>query len=385
MPPKKRPTKNANSGKMTAKELMAEVNAVMGADSVFMGSDKSLQVEYLSTGLLPFDILLQGGFPKGRMSLIYGDWSTLKSLVGLMTCGQTQKDGGTAAIIDTEHAYDPKWAKQMGINTDDLIVWPRRDDEEEHSGEEAVDTAQVLTANGVDLIVFDSVAAAMPQAESAKRLKGESIQPARLAQLMSAATRRLTAVNNKTAFIFINQTRVNIGITFGSNEAHPGGKALPFYASYIMNVRKTGKITKDVKVYTGEKWTTVKEQHGQVYKAELTKSKLNKPFREVWFTWDMKTGQIDLPGFLIAQGLETGLVQQKGNTWSYGNVKAVGREKFKDALANNSNAMMQLEMEVRDWHGLPQIVTIPQNRKVVRRSTGKPVVVKKTVKRLRRA
>lgn len=329
---------------------MDAVNATLGKDTISMASDPAYKVEYISTGLLPFDILLQGGMPRGRFVQIHGDYSTLKSYIGLCTAREVQRMGGVAAFIDNEHSFDPEWAESVGVNVADLIV------KRPATGEEAIDIMEVLVKGGVDFICFDSVAAALPQAETTKRLHGESMQPGRLAQLMSAAMRRLTTINQDTSILWINQTRQNIGITFGSNEALPGGKALPYYSSYIMSVRKTGKITRDIKFFDGEKWAGGKEQIGQRFKAEVIKSKLSKPFRDVWFTWNLENGQIDIPNFLVSQGVENGLVQQKGNTWTYGTqVKAVGRAKFMDALASNDSAMQSLESELREIYELPAL------------------------------
>lgn len=339
--------------KKTPQQLMAEVQAKMGKRAIMLGNDPSLMVRQVSTGMLPIDILLDGGIPYGRMVELVGDWSTLKSVIGYSTAAQVQASGGTAALIDTEHAYEPEWAERLGIDTKSLMVWPDREDDDEHTGEEALDIAQVLTASGVDLIVFDSVAAAYPQDEAGKPMSKEKVQPGRLAQMMSKGLRRLTATNDQTAFIFVNQTRMNIGVTFGSPETTTGGKALPYYASMRVAIRKVGKITRPVQTWDGEKWQSTKEQTGQVYKAELQKSKLSKPFKEVWFTWSYDTGQIDLPGFLIAQGLESGVISVKGNTWSYDGMKVVGREKFKTALSNDIEKLEELECQVRESHGLP--------------------------------
>lgn len=349
--------KKATPKKMTPQQLMAEVQAKMGKRSIMLGNDPSLTVTKVTTGMLPIDILLDGGIPFGRMVEFSGDWSTLKSVIGYSTMAQVQKSGGTAALIDTEHAYEPEWAERIGIDTKNLMLWPDRDDDDEHTGEEALDIAQVLTASGVDLIVFDSVAAAYPQDEAGKPMSKEKVQPGRLAQMMSKGLRRLTAANDKTAFIFINQTRMNIGVTFGSPETTTGGKALPYYASMRVVIRKVGKITRPTKTWDGEKWMTTKEQTGQVYKAELQKSKLSKPFKEVWFTWSYDTGQIDLPGFLIAQLLESGDIVVKGNTWTYGNIKVVGREKFKTAISADPELVRELERVVRERNGLPALST----------------------------
>jgi recombination protein RecA len=334
-------------GTTTAQQLRDAVNATLGKDTVRMGSHEDLKVTYTPTGVLPIDILMQGGMPKGRFVQMHGDFSTLKSWIGLNICREYQARGQVAAVIDNEHSFDPDWAASVGVNVDDLIV------KRPETGEEGMDIMDVLIRGGVGFVLFDSVAAALPQAETAKRLHGESMQPGRLAQLMSAAMRRLTTANTDTSVLWINQTRQNIGMTFGPQEALPGGKALPFYASYILSLRKVGKITRDVKFFDGEKWTGGKEQIGQRFRAEVLKSKLSKPFRDIYFTWSLDDAGIDLPNFLLSQGVENGFIEQRGNTWVYGDsVKAVGRQKFIDALGANDEAMLALENEVREFHGL---------------------------------
>lgn len=353
--------------KLTPAELAAEVNGKVGSRAVYFGSDPSLKVSYIPTTMLPFDILMGGGVPRGRMIELYGDYSTLKSVIALYAIASAQRSGGTAALIDTEHAFEPDWAAKIGVDVESLLIWPNREDDEEHTGEEAMDVAQNLIANGVDILVFDSIAAALPQEESAKRMSKENVQPARLAQMMSRGLRRLTTVNSDTAIIFINQTRMSIGVVFGNPETTTGGKAMPFYASHRVNIRKTGKVTRDAQAWNGTKWIKVKEQTAQLYKAELVKSKLTKPFKEMYFTWDLETGQIDLPGFLIAQGLENGLISVKGNTWLFLDVKAVGKDNFRKKFAANPIAMRHMEMEARRANGLPTD-TLSQPRKRLRRA-----------------
>ena len=329
-----------------AQDLMNEVNKVLGAGTIRTANHPDYQVTYAPTGVLPFDILLQGGLPRGRMVELYGDYSTMKSYVGYNALAACQQRGGTCALIDTEHAFEDTWGRRIGIDVDNLLMPPVA------TGEEAMDAAEALIRGGIDLIVVDSIAATLPQAEAAKRLHKESMQPGRQAQLMSAALRRLTAANKHTSMLWINQTRLNIGVTFGSPEALPGGKAMPFYASYRVAARKVGKITKSTKYYTGDKWQDGKEQIGQKFKMELLKSKLSKPFREVWFDWSLETDQIDVPGFLIAQGVENGIITIKGNTWHYGSLKVVGRENFKDRLATTPDTLADLTVAVLDHHGL---------------------------------
>lgn len=335
-----------------AHELMNLVNSTLKKDVLTTANDPRYTASFTSTGLLPVDVLLQGGIPRGRFVEFYGDYSTLKSYIGLMSIAEHQKQGMTCAVIDNEHSFDTAWAQSCGVDTDDLILqWP-------DTGEEAMDVCEALIRGGVNLIVFDSVAAMTPQAEQEKRLHGENIQPARIAMLMSAAMRRLTTANTDTSMLFVNQLRTNIGITFGSSESLPGGKALPYYASYRVALRKVGKITRDRKVYDGEKWQNTKEQVGQKFKAELTKSKLSKPFSEQWFNWDLTRGSLDTVSYLIAQGLEHNIIEVKGNSWLCDGKKlAVGREKFRAAIESNVDLTTDLENKVREIHGLPTVDT----------------------------
>lgn len=312
-----------------AQELLAEINAALKGDVVKLGSDMNLKVEYLPTSVLPIDILLQGGIPRGRFVEFYGDYSTLKSYVGLKAIATTQASGGVCALIDTEHSYDPSWAATLGVNTDDLII------QQPETGELAMDTAEALIRGKIDLIVFDSIAATLPQTERNKRLHDESVQPARQAQLMSLAMRKLTAANSKTAMVWINQTRLNVGVTFGNPESLPGGRAMPYYASYRINMKKVGKVTRDVQSWDGEKMVASKEQIGQKFKAIVEKSKLSKPFRDVYFTWDYETGEVDEVGFLIALGLESGVITQKGAAWTFDGQNYRGRENFKTTVESD--------------------------------------------------
>lgn len=340
-----------------AKELMAEINAALKGPVLRLGSDLDLKVSYLPTEVLPIDILLQGGIPRGRFIEIYGDYSTLKSYVGLKAIAATQATGGVCALIDTEHSYDPAWAATLGVDTDSLII------QQPETGELAMDTAEALIRGKADLIVFDSIAATLPQTERNKRLHDESVQPARQAMLMSLAMRKLTAANSKTAMIWINQTRLNIGVTFGNPESLPGGRAMPYYASYRISVRKVGKITRDVQSWDGEKMVTTKEQIGQKFKATVEKSKLSKPFRDVYFVWDYQSGEIDEIGFIIAMGLESGVITQKGAIWEFQGKTYRGRENFK-AIVEADQELQGLMREVI----LPSISRgspVPRKSKVV--------------------
>ena len=314
----------------TPHELMADINATLKSPVLKMASDESLKVTYIPTGVLPIDSLLQGGIPRGRFTTITGDWSTLKSYVGLSTIAQEQFNGGTCALIDTEHSFDPEWATQLVVDVDSLML------SRPESGEMAIDAAETLIRGGATLVVFDSVAAALPEAERDKRLHKERVQPARTAALMSVAMRKLTAANTHTAMIWVNQLRMNVGVTFGNPEVATGGRALPFYSSYIVNIKKTGKVTRNVPAWDGEKWIEVKETYAQKFRAYVEKSKLSSPHREVHFTWDYEANGVDEIGYLIACGLESGHITQKGAVWTYDGQTYRGKDKFKEAVRTNS-------------------------------------------------
>lgn len=324
---------------MTPDELRNMVNKAVGTEAVMLGSDPSLTVTYLPTGIAPIDHLTGGGLARGRMTVVVGDYSTLKSYIGLRAIQEVQASGGTAALIDTEHSLDPQWAAHVGVDMDELVV------QRPPTGELAIDTAEALIRTGdVDLIVFDSIAATLPQAEEQKRLHKETVQPARLAALLSVACRKLTAANSTTAILWINQLRLQVGITFGNPEVAPGGKAVGFYASQIINLKKVGKITTDGKSWDGEKWVNTKVQVAQKFKAHLDKSKINKPNREAWFVWDLVNARVDEEDWLVAQGVEHGLIGVNGHTYEYGQTKKRGREAFKAALTEQDYDQLRLEV-----------------------------------------
>lgn len=324
-----------------AEQLAQEINKMLGAGTVKMANDSSLFVRHLPTGVLPIDILLDGGIPTGRFTELFGAYSTLKSYIALSCIAQTQKNGGVCALIDTEHSYDPEWAKSIGVDTDSLIY------QSPQTGEEAIDVSEVLIRNGVDLIVWDSVAATLPQAEGNKRMSKESVQPARLAALMSLGMRKLTSANEHTAILFINQTRLNVGVVFGDPETVPGGKALPFYASYRVALRKAGKVKEAVDTYDSEgKKVSVNSVTGHKIRATLEKSKLSAPNKDVLFTFDLNSGGIDELGYIISIGLEKDLIKHEGRSWwiaDQEDQKTVGLEKFRGWLESNPMAISKLK------------------------------------------
>lgn len=316
-----------------ASDIAAQLNSVLGEGTVQVGSDPDLEVEYLPTGVLPIDVLLKGGIPRGRITEVYGSYSSLKSYVALRAIATTQEAGGTCVLVDTEMAYDPDWLIQLGGDPDELIV------HHPDHGEQAIMVTETMLRSGVDLVVWDSVAATITK-NSIEKTAEDDVQPARLAAFMSRALPRLNAANaGKSAILMINQTRVNVGITFGSNETTPGGKALPYYASYRVKFTKAGKVTEDVKVWDGDKYVNAKQQIGVKIKTSLEKSKLNSPFRESWFVFNHLTGDVDDVGFLVGQGLEHGLITMSGARWTLerdgwnGGKSVHGQTKFKEALS----------------------------------------------------
>lgn len=313
--------------KKTPQELAAEINKLVPG-AVRMGSDPAFKMTVLPTGVLPIDYLLRGGLPRGRMVEVYGDFSTLKTYIALRAIAYTQQHSGTAALVDTEHAFDAEWATSLGVQVENLIV------QHPPNGETAIDSAELLLRSGLDLLVFDSVAATLPKSEQETKISEKTPQPARLAALMSLALRKLTAANQGgTAILWINQTRMQVGVSFGNPETVPGGKALPFYASWRLSLRKAGRVTVDSSVYDGSKMKSVKEVRRQTIRAFTEKSKLDRPYKEAYFDFDLTTNGIDEVAFMVNLGVEQGVITKNGAMWSLKGYPAVrGIENFRMTL-----------------------------------------------------
>ncbi len=327
----------------TAADVAKELNAAFGEGTIMLGNDPSLEVKFWPTGLLPIDYLLNGGLPTGRFVEVYGDYSTLKSYVAYHALGSVQRMGGKVALIDTEHAYDPEWAEILGVDTKNLLLMTP------DTAEDGVRTLEALVRARYDLLVWDSIAASQPR-QYWEAAPGEDKAPAALARMMSAALRRLNSANKHTSILALNQTRVNVGMTYGgSNEAVPGGKAMPFYASYRVRLVRAGKITEDVKVHDGEKLVGSKRVIAHKIKASLEKSKLSAPYTETWFLFDLESGEIDEEAFLMSQGIEAGLITEASGRYSVPRqqVKSIhGKPKFKQYLAENPEVKRWLKKEV---------------------------------------
>lgn len=336
---------------LTPAELVRLVNSALGPEAISLGNDSRFTTSLISTGVLPIDYLLGGGVPRNRWTEFYGDFSTLKSYVALKCAAEVQKMGGVAALIDTEHSFDPVWATNMGVDPNQLLVL------HPETGEAAVDATEMLVRAGVDLVIWDSVAATLPLEEQSKSELKDKHQPARLAALMSRATRKITACNKKTALLCVNQTRTSVGVVFGNPETTPGGKALPFYASHRVSMRKAGKVAESINITHGSEIKKVNRTVAFTIKATIEKSKLTKPFQDVYFRFDLEKGAVDELQFLIDIAIDKGIITNpKGQTWQldiedWEGVTCRGRSAIPE-MVRKSNMEEVLKERVLFLHGL---------------------------------
>lgn len=301
---------------------------------MFLGGEgnKKLNVESVPTGSIGLDYALGiGGLPKGRIIEIYGPESGGKTTVTLHAIAETQKLGGMAAFIDVEHALDPVYAKSLGVDIDHLIV------SQPDTGEQALEIMETLARSGaIDIVVLDSVAAMVTKAEIDGEI-GDSFVGVQ-ARLMSAAMRKLTSVISKsnTVAIFINQVREKIGVMYGNPETTPGGRALKFYASVRIEVRKGEKIVDDGEII------------GYTTKCKVVKNKVAPPFKETQF--DMIFGEgISRLGEIITMGEELGFIKKSGAWYSYnGERLGQGKEKTKKFLKENDDLRLEIEGKIKE-------------------------------------
>ena len=301
---------------------------------MFLGGEgnKKLDVESVPTGSIGLDYALGiGGLPKGRIIEIYGPESGGKTTVTLHAIAETQKLGGMAAFIDVEHALDPVYAKSLGVDIDHLIV------SQPDTGEQALEIMETLARSGaIDIVVLDSVAAMVTKAEIDGEI-GDSFVGVQ-ARLMSAAMRKLTSVISKsnTGAIFINQVREKIGVMYGNPETTPGGRALKFYASVRIEVRKGEKIVDDGEII------------GYTTKCKVVKNKVAPPFKETQF--DMIFGEgISRLGEIITMGEELGFIKKSGAWYSYnGERLGQGKEKTKKFLKENDDLRLEIEGKIKE-------------------------------------
>ena len=314
--------------------VIAQIEKQCGKGSIMrLGqSAGDTTVEALPTGCLSLDLAIGvGGLPRGRIIEIYGPESSGKTTVALHCIAETQKAGGIAAFIDAEHALDPVYAKNLGVNLDELYV-SQPDD-----GEQALDiTEQLVGSKAIDIIVVDSVAALTPRAEIEGDMGDSHV--GLQARLMSQALRKLTAITakSKTCIIFINQLREKVGVMFGNPEVTAGGKALKFYASVRIDVRKADALKDTTGVY------------GHHTKAKIVKNKVAPPFKTAEF--DMIFGKgISKGSCLVELGLEYNLLEKSGAWFSYNGEKiAQGREKAVDYFERNEEKANELQQRILD-------------------------------------
>lgn len=312
---------------------LAQIERSHGKGAVMrLGDRTALAVEVIPTGSIALDIALGvGGIPRGRVTEIYGHESGGKTTLALHIVAEAQRMGGTAAYIDAEHALDPLYASRLGVNTNDLLI------SQPDTAEQALDICEMLVRSGaLDVIVIDSVAALVPRAE----VEGEmgDTHVGLQARLMSQALRKLTSSINhsKSSVIFINQIRERIGVMFGNPETTPGGRALKFYSSVRLDVRRVESIKQGTEVV------------GNRVRVKVVKNKVAAPFRQVEFDHMYAEG-ISREGGLLDVGLEMGLVEKSGAWFNYGAARlGQGRENAKEFLRQNPDAREDLESQIRE-------------------------------------
>ena len=333
-----------NADKLKAIEAaMGQIEKQFGKGSIMkLGDDAHLNVESIPTGCLDLDIALGiGGIPRGRIIEVYGPESSGKTTVALHMIAEAQKLGGIAAFIDAEHALDPQYAKKIGVDIDNLIV------SQPDTGEQALEMTEALVrSNAVDIVVVDSVAALVPRAEIEGEMGDSHI--GLQARLMSQALRKLTASISKShcAVVFINQLREKVGVMFGSPEVTPGGRALKFYSSVRLDVRKTDTIK------NGDEFM------GNRTRIKVTKNKVAPPFRQAEFDI-MYNGGISREGNIIDVGVKESIVGKSGAWFYYGETRlGQGRENAKNYLKENPELAFLLENKIREKHNLPMLKDI---------------------------
>ena len=320
-------------GKVKALGLaMDQITKQFGDGSIMkLGDSKKANVELLPSGALSLDIALGGGYPKGRIIEVYGPESSGKTTLTLHAIAEIQKQGGTAAFIDAEHALDPAYAKKLGVDTENLLV------SQPDNGEQALEIAETLVrSSAVDLVVVDSVAALVPQAEIDGDM-GDSHMGLQ-ARLMSQALRKLTGIINKskTTVIFINQIRMKIGVMFGNPETTTGGNALKFYASVRIDIRRIGQLK------VGE------DIIGNRTKVKVVKNKIAPPFRIAEFDIMYNEG-ISRTGDVLDLAVLHNIVGKSGAWFDYADAKiGQGREAAKQYLATNRTVLAEIEVKVRE-------------------------------------
>lgn len=325
-----------NARQAALKAAMEQIEKNFGKGSIMrMGDHKLQKIEKVSSGAISIDLILGGGWPRGRVIEVYGPESSGKTTLCLHAAAEFQKAGGIVAFIDAEHALDPSYAAKVGVDIDNLLL------SQPDSGEQALEIVEALVrSGGVDLIIIDSVAALTPRAEIEGAM-GDA-QMGLQARLMSQALRKLTAVTSKTstAIIFINQIRMKIGVIFGNPETTTGGNALKFYSSIRVEVRKGPKIEMGT--------SDSKEACGNVMRVKIVKNKVAPPFRTTEVDILFNEG-ISKMGDLIDTGIKFGVIEKAGAFYSYLKTKlGQGKQQAVGFLKNNPDLATEIEKVVRE-------------------------------------
>ncbi|OYW44426.1 MAG: recombinase RecA [Sphingomonadales bacterium 12-68-11] len=311
---------------------LAQIDRAFGKGSAMkLGQKEAMQVEVISTGSLGLDIALGvGGLPRGRVIEVYGPESSGKTTLALHVIAEAQKNGGTAAFVDAEHALDPAYAKKLGVDIDELIV------SQPDTGEQALEIVDTLVrSNAIDVLVIDSVAALVPRAEIEGEMGDSHV--GLQARLMSQSLRKLTGSisRSRCMVIFINQLRMKIGVMYGNPETTTGGNALKFYASVRLDIRRTGQIKERDEIV------------GNATRVKVVKNKVAPPFKQVEF--DIMYGEgISKTGEILDLGVKAGVVEKSGSWFSYDSIRiGQGRENSKQYLKDNPEVCERLEAAIR--------------------------------------
>ena len=327
-------TAPAGDKKAALETALAQIEKQFGKGAVMkMGANIAMQVDSISTGSLGLDMALGvGGLPRGRIIEIYGPESSGKTTLALHVLAEAQKKGGEVAFIDVEHALDPTYARALGVDIDSLLV------SQPDTGEQAMEICEALVRSGaIDAIVVDSVAAMVPRAEIEGEMGDSHV--GLQARLMSQALRKLTGIIGKTntVCIFINQLREKVGVVYGSPEVTTGGRALKYYSSVRIDVRRIEGLKDSTGSFTGNRT-----------RAKIVKNKVAPPFREAEF--DIMFGEgISKVGEIIDLGVKLGIVQKSGAWFNYGETRlGQGRDNAKQFLRDNPDIAAEIETQVRD-------------------------------------
>lgn len=322
---------SVNDREKALETAIARIERQFGKGAIMKLGQTAFNVEAISTGSIGLDMALGiGGVPKGRIVEIFGPESSGKTTVALHVVAQAQKNGGEAAFIDVEHALDPKYAKALGVDIDSLLV------SQPDTGEQALEIAEALVRSGaIDIVVIDSVAAMVPRQEIEGEMGDSHV--GLQARLMSQALRKLTGIVSKTncVVIFINQLREKVGVMYGNPETTPGGRALKFYSSVRLEIRRVESLKNGTEII------------GNRTRCKVVKNKVAPPFKDTEF--DIMYGQgISREGEIVDMGVKLGVINKSGAWFSYKDLRWQGRDNVREHLRKDENLMQELDSIIRD-------------------------------------